>query len=249
MAKKLGCNLEYGTRRFSPRDPCGRIYSLGLWKGFQGVKTTKDEYHVIQEKSLTYDPWLEKKIERDSTLIGYFQCEKYFSEIRNDLLEKFVPNQPLNTFGGIVKDLILKDRDNSIFLTVRRTDYLTSPFHGVLGMDYYKAALDEILKEVKNPRIYIFSDDPEWCESNFRLHQNQMVAGTFNRTIQGKLGREDQDLCLMSLCKHAILANSSFSWWGNYLNRNPGVVVAPKQWFLSEDEDPKDIYREGWIKI
>ena len=174
--------------------------------------------------------------------------EKYFKNIRNILCDTFIPRQPLTAIGTQTEKQILDAGKRSVFLTIRRTDYVSNGFHGVLSMDYYDKALKIIASQVENPIIFVFSDEPEWCKENIKLPYEMIVAGNYDMTTKNHLGREDEELWLMKLCKHAIMANSSYSWWGAWLN-DTGIITAPKQWFLSTEKDPRDIVPERWIKI
>lgn len=123
-------------------------------------------------------------------------------------------------------------RGNSVSLHVRRGDYVrnsrTNATHGVCSIEYYQSAIEYILERVKHPILYVFSDDIEWVKQNLRTHlpteyidHNQGAASHF-------------DMRLMSLCRHHVIANSSFSWWGAWLNPDPNkIVIAPRKWFAA----------------
>lgn len=247
FALRLKTDLYLNTRRFD-NDILGRRYSLGLWKGVVGA-IRNDEQHQVHELGLPYNQEVADLIQYNSTLIGYWQTEKYFSDIADILREEFVPKSPL-TRRSTITSMQIKDAGNrSVFLTIRRTDYLNSDFHGVLPIDYYEEALSIISKQV-DPIVFVFSDDPDWCRYNLKLSYPFTIAGNFDRTTQYHLGREDEELTLMKQCKHAILANSSYSWWGAWLNPDPHrIVIAPKKWFFNANEDPRDIIPDRWIKI
>jgi hypothetical protein len=139
-----------------------------------------------------------------------------------------------------------------VFVTVRRTDYVGNPHHVVLPMDYYRQAAALIATKVSDPEFFVFSDEPEWCEANFKLPYRTTIAGNFDRTIEQHLGREDAELYLMRLCGHAIMANSSYSWWGGWLGADitGGIVIAPKTWVgPAFKEDPRDIVPGRWIRL
>ena len=122
---------------------------------------------------------------------------------------------------------------------IRRTDYTTSNgYHPVQTVEYYKKAL-EIIGEYD--KLFIFSDDIEWCRNNLKFDNMIFIEG--NTDIE--------DLYLISLCKHNIIANSSFSWWGAWLNKNPNKkVIAPSKWFGDmANLNESDIVPEGWIRI
>jgi hypothetical protein len=175
---------------------------------------------------------------KDMLLAGYFQSEKYFdtySNVIKDLfsLKKVYEDQIKEKY----KDLLEQE---TISLHVRRTDYVQlNDFHPVLSLEYYKQALDYI--DSKGKKVVVFSDDIEWCKTAF--------VGTKFVHIEKNL--DIVDMFLMSYCTHNIIANSSFSWWGAYLNRNKNKkVVAPSNWFGPKlDYSPKDIYCKEWKVI
>jgi hypothetical protein len=136
----------------------------------------------------------------------------------------------------------------SISIHVRRGDYVTlaaaSEFHGLMGPDYYKAGAEAILRgKNETPSFFVFSDDPEWCKENIKL-PGEITYIDWNT---GKNSFED--MRLMSNCKHHVIANSSFSWWGAWLNPSKEkIVVAPKQWF-NDTSNQTDIVPESWIRL
>ncbi len=133
----------------------------------------------------------------------------------------------------------------SVSLHVRRGDYLQSGAYVACSGDYYRAALHRVTEVTgTSPTIYVFSDDPAWARDNIDLPHEKVVVD-FN-------GRDSdyEDLRLMSLCRHNIIANSSFSWWGAWLNANPAkVVVAPKRWFAATHAQNPDILPKGWLSL
>jgi hypothetical protein len=116
-------------------------------------------------------------------------------------------------------------------------------FIGVCSLAYYQKAIEYIKSQVKTPVFYIFSDDIEWVKSNLLLDKNTVFVG------HNKGTESYNDMHLMSLCKHHIIANSSFSWWGAWLNASPNkIVVAPKKWFASNQND-QDLIPRSWVKL
>jgi len=169
-------------------------------------------------------------------LDGYFQHKKYIA-IYNDNISKLL--QPDINNINIDKSLLEKIiNTNSLSIHVRRTDYLTSKgFHPVQSIKYYNNAIDQV-KNYDN--IFIFSDDITWCKNNF-IYENMHFIEGLSSTY---------DLWLMSLCKNNIIANSSFSWWAAYLNRNVNkIIVAPQKWFGSSKSDNDSLVMDGWIRI
>lgn len=246
FAKKLGCPLYLNINRF---DECNmRQYSLGLWRGVTENFTINEPNRVI-ERGLPYNPQLTNLIGRGTSLIGYWQTEKYFKDIKNELQDVFMPKHPMTETGLETLRKIQQAGSRSVFLTIRRTDYVNSDFHNVLSREYYEKALSTIANEVGDPVIFVFSDEPEWCKDNMDWGYEMNVAGNYDMTTKTHLGREDEELFLMMNCKHAVLANSSYSWWGAWLGRDPGMRIAPKKWFLADNADPRDIVPENWIRI
>lgn len=174
---------------------------------------------------------------------GYFQHEKYFKHLREDILKSFSLSVPLDEKNQTVLNKILET--NSVSIHIRRGDYVhlehVSKTHGTCSLDYYKKAVEYITKKVENPHFFIFSDDIDWVIKNFKIEYPFMVVD-FNQE------KEYFDLNLMKNCKHNIIANSSFSWWGGWLNENPQkIVIAPKKWTLKKQKC--DILPSGWVKL
>jgi hypothetical protein len=253
LARRLGVDLKldvswYGTA--TPDQP--RMYSLGLFKGVDARVVHSLLGQIIREEGFPYKPALFENAPRKCSLIGYWQCEKYFFGLRDELRERLLPREPLPARSIATEQAILDAGERSVFVHVRRTDYVGNPYHVVLPMDYYREAAALIAAKVPDPVFFIFSDDPEWCEANFKLPYHTTITGNFNRTVEHHLGREDADLYLMRLCGHAIVANSSYSWWGAWLGAdiNGGIVTAPKSWFGPAcEDDPRDIVPGRWIRL
>ena len=137
---------------------------------------------------------------------------------------------------------------NSISLHVRRADYVTNPqanqFHGVSSMEYYNKAIHKIKSIISEPHFFIFSDDITWAK------QNMIIDCPTTFVSHNGPDKNYDDLRLMSFCKHHIIANSSFSWWGAWLAMNKNkVVIAPTRWFNSPDRNTKDVIPENWFSI
>lgn len=178
-------------------------------------------------------------------LDGYWQNEEYFKGIRDILLEDFRLKKKTKNFLKLEK---LVCKANSVSIHFRREDYIkkavTRKYHGTLGLDYYRKAIEIIGEKVKNPSFFVFSDDILWVKKNFKKVKEQTVyvSGLCKLT-------NPEELILMSLCKHNIIANSSFSWWGAWLNKNRRkIVLAPKKWFRAIGTNPGVVPQE-WIKL
>lgn len=168
-------------------------------------------------------------------LDGYWQSEKYFKESESVIRNQFKPNKKL--FEKILKTSGLDTK--TVSMHIRRTDYVTSNgYHPVQSLDYYQNAID-LIGDYDN--LYIFSDDINWCKEN--LNFKNMIFREGNSDIE--------DLFLMSMCSNNIIANSSFSWWGAWLNNNVDKkVIAPIKWFGDKTNiNYSDIIPNNWLKI
>jgi hypothetical protein len=165
-------------------------------------------------------------------LDGYFQSEKYFINDKDVIRDFLFINE--NILGNI-KERYNDKLKSSLSIHVRRGDYVNLKM--TLPEKYYIESIDYIKNRTEINNIFIFSDDIEWCKNVF--------SGSYFIFVDGN--KDYEDLYLMSLCEHNIVSNSSFSWWGSYLNKNENkIVCAPSWWSPSHSED---IYFEGMIKI
>ncbi len=193
-------------------------------------------------KSYNQNPIL---LEGDYLFDGYWQNENYFKECRDCILREFsFPKFEYNTNNEHIYNLI--KRKNSVSIHIRRGDYINiSSTQGICTIQYYINAIKK-LKEYIIPSIFIvFSDDIEWCKSNLR----HIFDETPTEFIDWNSAQNSyRDMQLMSNCNHNIIANSSFSWWGAWLNTNVDkIVIAPSIWM--NDNDFKDIIPREWIRI
>lgn len=185
------------------------------------------------------------KCPRNVYLKGYWQTEKYFLDIRDILLQDFsLKTEPSSAQQAIIEQIT---NSESVSIHIRRGDYVANAdlnrVHGVCSLDYYKTCVEYIKKSVQEPHFFIFSDDTEW------VRENLIIEGktTF---VSDKNSADYDDLRLMSLCQHNIVANSSFSWWGAWLNRNPNkIVCTPKQWFAVKSKNTGDLIPSTWLKF
>lgn len=199
---------------------------------------------IYEWKSMAYDERVFTNV-KDEYLIGYWQTEHYFRAVRREILKAFTfPSfEPGSKNESLGKELQQK---NSVALHIRRGDYLEiGNTSGICTTDYYKKAIAHI-KGKTSPKVYsVFSDDIDWCMEQF----GAIIGDSDVRYVNWNKGRESfRDMQLMSLCKHNIIANSSFSWWGAWLNQNPEkIVIAPSRWMNSEGWS--EIIPDGWETI
>lgn len=199
----------------------------------------------ISESSMRFD---EKYLSPDdpSTMVGYWQTEKYFKGIQDVLRDgiqralwpqktTLVSSEFANAHRKIYSSI-------SIGVHVRRQDYVhLQSFHGMPSVDYYLAAVKQIQCQTLPSKVFVFSDDPGWCLHNLPKEWD-VIQGT----------HKYEDLRLMGCCKHMVTANSSFSWWGAWLGDYTGIrriVIAPEKWFADSNVDSSDIVPERWIKL
>lgn len=180
-------------------------------------------------------------------LNGYWQSEKYFLNIKHKLISEFslLKNSSEKTFS--IEQQIKKT--NSVSIHVRRGDFVSlksaTNFHGNLKLDYYKEAVDIIKSKIENPTFFIFSDDINWCCNQFEFLESKFFVDSLNLNTSAH-----DELALMQLCKHNIIANSSFSWWGAWLNLNPDkICIAPKNWFAVKNLNTADLIPKTWIEL
>jgi hypothetical protein len=199
----------------------------------------------VEERGLSFDPGI-LRIGGGVYLAGYWQSEKYFADVAELIRQEFTLKSGPDKLNRQVLDEI--EAANSVSLHIRRGDYISDPVtnqvHGVLGLDYYSRAVNYIASKTAQPHFFVFSDDIAWAKENLRL---PFPLSFVEHNGQDK---ECEDLRLMCHCKHHITANSSFSWWGAWLNANPDkIVISPEKWFNDPSLDTKDLIPEYWVKI
>ena len=212
-----------------------------LQKAFDFFRTHK---HVVIEKDQHFNPRVLETPD-NAYLDGYWQSERYFLPITGKLLNEFGLKVPFSSYAADFARLM--GDSNSISIHIRRGDYVNNPkfaaVHGALPVTYYEKAMKLIEQRVDNPRYFLFSDDPEWAEEHISSRYKIDIVSGSNAT-------EGEELSLMSLCKHHIIANSSFSWWGAWLNQKQDkIVIVPKQWFVDPNRSMPDLIPGTWIQL
>ena len=179
-------------------------------------------------------------------LKGYWQSPRYFEDaedvIRQDFSFRLLPQGKNQEWAVRIGQV------NAVSLHVRRGDYVTEPetnrLHGICDVGYYHRAVEEIAARVQAPQFFIFSDDPQWARESIQLNHPSTVVDV-NGPRHGC-----EDLRLMTLCRHHIIANSSFSWWGAWLCRNENkLVYAPRAWFTSSAHQTQDVIPPQWHRL
>lgn len=193
-----------------------------------------DNYFYYQEDAI------EKK--GDCYYEGVWSSIKYFTGVKKELQKQFSFGTP-NEYNAKILNNIL-DTD-SVAMHIRRGDYVNAPnFKDICTFDYYKKAIETILKLESSPVFYIFSNDIEWCKQNIE----PLLNGNKSVYVSGNRGKDSSwDMFLMGHCKSQILANSSFSWWSAFLNPRAEHIIVPSRWINRSDD--VEMYDESWIKI
>ena len=197
-----------------------------------GTKHFKENKFYINEKIFDH-------IIKDFYVEGYFQTYKYIQKLDNSLFE-------FKTKLSQKEEQLFKG--NTVSIHIRGGDYLSSKkdnvlFGNICTKDYYMKAINYIKNNIENPNFLIFTNDKEYAESLFKYDNFQIIDWNRNR-------ESFRDMYLMSLCKHNIIANSSFSWWGAWLNKNSSkVVIAPHKWFNDNNINQNEIVPKDWIRV
>ena len=244
LARVFGVTTPLCSRR-------DRVSVLG-WRGNDLVFRlfTRRRMALVRGPQLIVEPHFHyweslPRSQRECYLVGFWQSEKYFSSIAPLIRRDFAFAAPL---AGNSKWVEKMSSCESVSVHVRRGDYAsdtrTHTTHGLCDLEYYERAISCIAARVPSPEFFVFSDDPLWARDNIKL-------GNRCHYVDGNVElRSYDDMRLMSLCKHHIIANSTFSWWGAWLNaRQEKIVVAPERWFATDRNDPKDLIPESWIRV
>jgi len=187
-------------------------------------------------------------INSDSYIHGVWANEKYFKDSSDVLTKEFTLKKKSDSF--LSKEFQITNR-NSVSIHIRRGDYLTNEGYnnlfGVLGIEYYNNAISYIKKYNYSPFFYIFTDDVEWTKQIF-LNKNDFEI------VSGKGFEDYEELQLMSCCKCNIIANSTYSWWGAWLNNyNDKIVVAPQVWYIDMkfqfNHEQMGVIPNNWILL
>lgn len=181
--------------------------------------------------------------QREGIVTGFWQSEQYFKGVKEQIWMLYNKERVLDSTNyEILKDI---KNTNSVSVHIRRGDYtwndIFAVFGGICTAEYYEKAISYFRSKYKDSKFYIFTNEPEWARQNYG--EDDCLTVGCNGEEKGYL-----DLYLMSFCKHHIIANSSFSWWGAWLGRNKDKeVVAPNKW--NNKKNDTKIFCEGWIRI
>lgn len=238
--------------------PCASysIASLLLKRSFIETSTNNKLKRIVgfghkktyQEKGILYN----KKVESLTAPVyikGFWQSEKYFHAYKDEIRNSFQFNANSCCVNKEIANAI--QSCNAVSVHVRRGDYITNKEnfkkHGVCDMNFFLGAFALIEEKIKSPSYFVFTDDAVWAKKELLPFRKDAVVVVGNNNCNSWM-----DMYLMSLCKHNIIANSTFSWWGAWLNNNKDkVIIAPEKWFALThlNEQSADLIPVEWIKI
>ncbi|MBF05403.1 alpha-1,2-fucosyltransferase [bacterium] len=265
LALKNGSALKLDIDGLERANAVGDIYrpfSLGHFAVVKEIATTEEvrrfkypygifsklwrfvRFRILKKTNTQWDP---KHINKtgDMYLDGYWQSPKYFEDIRDVLLKEL---RLTAAVSKIMTSYQLKiAAGTSVSVHIRRGDYVKNPRvlkeFGICSLGYYKKAISYIQEHVTEPSFFIFSDDIAWAKENIPLSDNTTY-------VSDPALSTEEELVLMSNCSHNIIANSTFSWWGAWLNQNlEKIVVAPTPWFNKNNHLFKDLIPDSWIQL
>lgn len=239
-------NIQYKFERSGRVNFLRRVGLKPRWRKWSESSLWPFGFRSFQEGDLKFHPEI-FDYPKNTYLQGYFQSEKYFQKhaaaIRNDF--SFCEEAK----GRNAEQLEIIRNSFVISVHVRRGDYISLPsakdYHGIMPLQYYTDGAEILMKEsTEVPHFFIFSDDIQWVKENLRL------PGKSTYVDWNGAGSAAEDLRLMSNCRHHIVANSSFSWWGAWLNPSPEKkVIAPRRWYADPKVDDSDIVPSGWTRL
>lgn len=236
-------NIDAGTQ-ISEKQPAGNPYLSAAKKAYGKILQM-----LFGDRSLRFDPKILDA--RDGAYLeGFWQSEKYFKEIEDAIRKEFTLKKPLGSTAALWAEKI-RAAGTSVSLHIRRGDYVTNSithsYHGTCSKEYYARAYAEMIRRLgKNPEaveLFIFSDDIPWAKEN--LSFPSQIYFVSDDAIP-----DYEEIALMSICRHHIIANSSFSWWGAWLDASEGkIVIAPEIWNAVRGMDTTDLVPSEWIRI
>jgi len=222
----------------------GRFREGFLLRRFGFLFPFRKQCHII-ERHYHFDPDI-LQLPDNVYLEGYWQSPKYFSDIQDIIRTEFTVKSGPGTGNRSMAEEI--GRTESVAIHVRRGDYVSNPSisnrYGTCSMEYYQTAMKTILGQVRQPHFFVFSDDAAGAKENL-----SWIAPSTFIDLNGP-DNAFEDMRLLSLCKHHIIANSSFSWWGAWLSKKPEkIVIAPRQWFKDKYINTDDLIPTKWTRL
>jgi hypothetical protein len=242
---ELDC-FDINPKFFTERDqrfffPTNQFFSKAIHKMERLLRTKI----LLYEPHYGFNPLMVDRAIKDTYLHGYWQSHLYFEPIKDLIRRDFTFLLPENRNREIEQKI---RQSNSVSIHVRRGDYVNSQIvnlvHGSTTMFYYKQAIDLVSLQMDNVSWFVFSDDIRWCKEAFSSLSNVVF-------VSDKLNASSYyEMYLMSQCKHNVIANSTFSWWGAWLNGNPDkMAMMPNQWFTNRTSEELRLIPQDWIVL
>ena len=246
--EKFNIKAQIADQEISNKIKNSNVSFIDKFKHF--LTNTDIKYYrlpYIKEQNFSFDQNFNKFRNKHVYLEGYWQSELYFYNVRNEIITE-IRDFNLLKYNSIKLYQKITSKKCPISLHVRRGDYVdnknTNEYHGTCSNEYYKNAIQLIEKEIDDVHFFVFSDDKEYV--------NEFYKDSSKFTIINDIHYDYEELLLMSACKHHIIANSSFSWWGAWLNPNSEKrVIAPINWFKNKDMQKQisNLLPSNWVKI
>lgn len=248
--------FEIGNVFDCPTDfiPSEEMISLLGWQSYSWLRKIigRSEMSWIAKPAWRIEPhfhyWPELKASPGPVYLhGYWQSEQYFADVESQIRRDFCFKLKWDQADLKVRDLMLSAPSLSVH--VRRGDYASKKNQVVFatpGLDYYRCGIRYVRERVPNVRIFLFSDEPEWAKAQLVPEFGDMIVVRHNTG-----SRSPNDMRLMSIASHHLIANSSFSWWGAWLNPSKDkMVIAPRQWFVNEKiRSSTDLIPSSWVRL
>lgn len=235
---ELGAFKFPSTLRIVSRPEGGRRGVLERWF---------DRVEILREKHCEFDPEIVSMRPNTSLhLIGYWQTEKYFqavaNQIRSDLQFAFPPDRENQSVLEEIRAV------TAVSVHFRRGDFIseahTAAYNGTPSLDYYRRAVAMITAQHPNAHLFVFSDEPQWVKDNFQSSAPMKIVDINPPDAPAA------DLRLMAACRHHVMANSTFSWWGAWLNpSSEKMVIGPNPWYQGAKLNTVDFLPAGWLTI
>ncbi len=262
----LNLDLEFLLDRTPRENFVFRNYDLDIFTVRPSIISEEDKNKLLQKPSnfiqrltkIKYNTFVEKQFNFDEAVMtigpntyldGYFQSEKYFVHIKDEIKKEFTFKQEFSELENSLYNEIKSK--NAICVNFRRADYInlqaSADMHGVVEMDFYRNSIQQLASKVDNPTFYVFSDDISWCQQNFSI--DYPCTFVDYRFKGEKFASYFQ---LMIACKHFIIPNSTFAWWAAWLSETTEtIVITPRKWFANQamQAQATDIIPERWIKM
>lgn len=230
----------FSIRRYRDNNQYLYYIYFKLRKKFQSNKLITESHPSI------FIPTFNKiKLNTNYYFLGHWMNFDYYKAYIDRLRDLYTLKD--DTFYNTGKALeIISSQYQTVSIHIRRGDYLTCGFMANLSLDYYTQAINKIANKIPNIYIYLFTDDPKWARENFKTNFPYEI-------VEANQGNNCyKDIVLMSLCRHNIIANSSFSWWSAFLNKNPNaLIIAPKNWYNypTQNRYVNNMIPHTWFRI